>query len=151
MKSVRHFLTLISIVLFAGCSGRTALIPVSDPDLKKTPAELAADAAKRVYPASAPRGGDAQAQASVDHGVFNRIEAINLSDENWSNVEVWVNQTHVVHLANWNSKALKKINFQMLYDNTGKHFPIDNKGAQVSKIEILRDGKLYGVPMKMAD
>lgn len=151
MKAVRNLCILLSIALFAGCSGRTALIPVSDPDLKKTPAEFAADAAKRTYPANAPRGGDAQAQASVDHGAFNRIEAINLGGEDWNSLELWVNEKYVVYLATWPSKQLKKVNFQMLYDNTGNYFPIDNKGVQVSKIEILRDGKLYNVPMKMAD
>src|SRR3954466_760254 len=72
---VAGWVSVVSIVclsLLAGCQGRGALIPPPDPDLKKTAAEFAADSAKRTYPADAPRGGDAQALASVDYGVFNR-------------------------------------------------------------------------------
>src|SRR5687768_10053101 len=70
-------LSVVSVVclsLLAGCQGTGSLIPPSDPDLKKTATEFAADSAKRSYPASAERGGDAQALASVDYGMFNRVE-----------------------------------------------------------------------------
>jgi hypothetical protein len=151
MKLHVSILTIGLAMGMIGCAGRPALIPVSDPDLKKTSAEFAADAAKRSYKPEAARGGDAQAQAEVNHGMFNRIEAINLSEENWNNVELWVNGQYVVHLANWPAKQLKKVNFQMLFDNNGKSFPIDNKTVRVQKIEVERDGKFYNVPMVLAD
>jgi hypothetical protein len=142
---------MLALGLIAGCAGRTSIFPNSDKELRKPAVAFAADAAKRTYPATAPRGGEAQAQASVDHGVFNRIDAINLSDENWSNVELWVNEKYVVFIPNWPSKRLEQINFQMLYDREGGSFPIDNKALRVNKIEIFRDGKMYTVPTKLAD
>jgi len=134
-----------------GCAGRTSLFPNSDGNLRKTSAEFAADAAKRTYPANAPRGGEAPAQAAIDHGVLNRIEMSNLSGDNWSNVELWVNQKYVVAIPEWPSKRLEQINFQMLFDRDGRNFPIDNKTYRVEKIELVRDGKLYSVPSRLAD
>jgi hypothetical protein len=148
---VAAVMSVMCLPLLGGCQGTGALIPPKDPDLKKTAAQFAADAAKRTYPAEAPRGGDAQAQASVDHGVFNRIEMLNLSDDNWTDLEVWVNGTWVFHVSNWPAHSLKKVNFATLFDRDGKPFPMDNKSVRVNKIEILREGKVYDVPMKLAD
>jgi hypothetical protein len=142
---------VVCLGLFVGCSGRTALIPVSDPDLKKTSSEFAADAAKRTYPANVPNGGKAEALADVDYGVFNRMQISNLSDEVWSDMELWVNEKYVVALNNWPGKTLKKVNFAMLYDRDGKMFPTNNKDVRVQKIELLRGGKMYTVPSKLAD
>jgi hypothetical protein len=142
---------LFALALLAGCAGRPSLVPNSDKDLRKTSVAFAADAAKRTYPASAPHGAEAQAQASVDHGFGNRIEVINLSDENWSNVELWVNQKYVVFIPNWPSRRMEQINFQMLYDRDGGSFPTNNKAIRVEKIELFVDGKLHTVPAKLAD
>src|SRR5437763_15943917 len=84
-------LAVVCLSVAAGCQGRGALIPPTDPDLKKTAAQFAADSAKRQYPASAPRGGELQAMASIDYGVFNRVEIMNLSDEDYNDVEIWMN------------------------------------------------------------
>jgi hypothetical protein len=154
MKSqdaVRWMMWVMAVGVVAGCSGRTSLFPNSDKNLRKTPAEFAADAAKRTYPASAPRGGDAQAQAAIDHGVLNRIDVSNLSDETWNNVELWVNEKYVVVIPEWPGKRLEQINFQMLFDRDGKAFPIDNKNIRANKVEIFRNGKLYNVPSRLAD
>jgi hypothetical protein len=142
---------LAGLLIWAGCESAPAWIPVSDPDLKRTNAQFAADAAKRTYPAAAPRGGDAPVMADVDHGLRKRIQLENLSDENWDNMELWVNEKYVVSLAHWPSKALKKVNFAMLFDRDGKPFPSTTKEAKVEKIELLRDGKIYTVAMKLAD
>ena len=147
-------LSLLSIAFLAGCEGRTAIIPVSDGELKKTSTEFAADAAKRAYKTDAPRGGDAEAQAVVDHGMFNRMKLINLSGEDWTDVEIWVNQAYVVHLITWpggKDVNLKKINFAMLYNKDGKSFPTSNKDTRVEKLELFRNGKLYNIPMRLAD
>lgn len=139
------------LLAWAGCEGRPALIPVSDPDLKRTSAQFAADAAKRTYPASAPHGGDAEAMADVDHGFRNRIQVENLSSDTWNGVELWVNEKYVVYLPQWPSKTLKKINFSMLYDRDGQSFPTSNKTVRVDKLEMLMNGKLYNVPKRLAD
>lgn len=140
-----------SLLILMGCEGRPALIPVSDPDLKRTSAQFAADAAKRTYPANAPHGGDAEAMADVDHGIRNRIQLENLSSDNWDGVELWVNEKYVVYLPQWPSKGLKKVNFAMLYDRDGQSFPTSYKTTHVDKIEMLRNGKLYNVPKRLAD
>ena len=144
-------IAVLSVALLAGCAGRPSLLPNSDKDLRKTSVAFAADAAKRTYPASAPHGTEAQAQASVDHGFGNKIDVINLSDENWSNVELWVNEKYVVFIPNWPSRRMEQINFQMLYDREGGSFPTNNKSIRVEKIEIFKDGKLQTVPAKLAD
>ena len=143
--------SLMAVAALVGCAGRPSLLPNPDKELRKTSVQFAADAAKRQYPADGPRGGDAQAHASVDHGLGNKIEAVNLSDEAWNNVEVWVNQTYVVVVPNWPSKQLKVLHFQMLFDREGGSFPVDNKNIRVEKLEIVRDGKVYAVPTKLAD
>ena len=139
------------LLVWAGCEGRPSLIPVSDPDLKRTSAQFAADAAKRTYPVSAPHGGDAEAMADVDHGISKRIQLENLSSESWSGVELWVNEKYVVSLPQWPSKTLKKVNFAMLYDRDGQSFPTTNKNVHVDKLELLMNGKLYNVPKRLAD
>jgi hypothetical protein len=144
-------MSVVCLSLLAGCQGRGALIPPSDPDLRKTAAEFAADSAKRSYPASAPRGGDAQALASVDYGVFNRIEMMNLSGEEMDDLEVWINEKYVFHATKWPPRTLKKVNFATLYDRDGRPFPMDNQKVRITKIEILKDGKLYNVPTKLAE
>jgi len=141
----------LSVVVSGGCQGRGALIPPSDPDLKKTAAQFAADSAKRQYPASAERGGELQAMASIDYGVFNRVEIMNLSDEDYDDVEIWMNEKYVFHASRWPAHSLKKVNFATLYDRDGEPFPMDNRKARISKIEVLKDGKLFNVPSKLAE
>ena len=143
--------SVVCLSLLVGCQGRGALIPPSDPDLKKTAAEFAADSAKHSYPENAPRGGDLQALASIDYGVFNRIEIMNLSDEDLPDLEVWANEKYYFHVTKWPKRSLKKINFATLYDRDGRPFPMDNNKRRISKIEVLKDGKLYNVPTKLAE
>ena len=151
LRCTMSLVLLAGLSLLAGCEGRAALIPISDSDLNRTSAQFAADAAKRNYPATAPRGGDAEAMADVDHGVRNRIQLENLSGDEWEGVELWVNEKYVVYVAHWPSKSLKKVNFAMLYDRDGQSFPTNNKDLQVQKIEMLRGGKMYNVPKRLAD
>src|SRR3954471_21023395 len=57
---------LISVL--GGCQGTVSLFPNADPALRKTPAEFAADAAKRQpFKADAPRGGEAAGRAEVNY------------------------------------------------------------------------------------
>jgi len=143
--------SVIGLSMAAGCQGRGAIIPPTDPDLRKTAAQFAADSAKRSYPASAERGGELQAMASIDYGVFNRVEIMNLSDEDYNDVEIWMNEKYVFHASKWPAHSLKKVNFATLYDRDGEPFPMDNRKARISKIEVLKDGKLFNVPSKLAE
>ena len=140
---------LVLFLALGGCS--RPLMPTSDPDLKKNYMQMAADAAKRSYPADAPRGGEAVAQANIDHGMLNQIKVVNLSDQDWSDVELWVNGQYVVHLSNWSKGQLRKIGFKQLFDAGGKSFPIDNKAARVERVELHKDGKMFEVTTALAD
>jgi hypothetical protein len=141
----------VVVAIMIGCAGRPSIIPNSDKSLRKTSAEFAADAAKRhPYKSDAPRGGEAVARATVGY-TLNQLDVVNLSDEQWDDVEIWVNQKYVVHLPKMEPKKVKTINFQMMYDEKGKYFPINNNKVLVEKVEVLRDGKMYDIKTKMGD
>jgi hypothetical protein len=155
--AVMHKTSLLSVaavavlVLLVGCSGRPSIIPNPDKSLRKTSAEFAADAAKRhPYKKDAPRGGEAVARAQVGY-TLNQVDVVNLSQEPWNDVEVWVNQDYVVFVPSMPPNQLKSLPFQMMFDDKGNYFPLDNKKVLVKKVEILRDGKLYDVPVKLGD
>jgi hypothetical protein len=82
---------------------------------------------------------------------LNRLDIVNLSDEDWSDVEVWVNQGYVVHVPLMKAHELKRLNFQMLYNDNGQYFPVDNSKVLVKSVELYRDGKMYTVPVQLAD
>jgi hypothetical protein len=132
----------------AGCSGRSSIVPNSDPKLRKSSAEFAADAAKRQYHTDAPRGGEAAARAQVAY-MLDRIEMVNLSDEDWQDCEVWVNQQFVVHVPKMERGRLKRLDFQMIFNGQGKYVPTDK--FLVKRVEVFRDGKMYDVPVQLAD
>jgi hypothetical protein len=128
-----------------GCSGRPALFPNSDPTLRKSSTKFAADSATRFpYKADAPKAGDAVARAEISY-TLKHIFLVNLSDEPWSDFEVWANGSHVVFVKGLPKGEHVTLNFQMLYDGEGEYFPI--AGKQIDKLEILRDGKMYNVPI----
>jgi hypothetical protein len=131
-----------------GCSGRTSIVPNSDPKLRRSSAEFAADAAKRNYHTDAPRGGEAAARAQVAY-MLDRIEMVNLSDEDWQDCEVWVNQQFVVHVPKMERGRLKRLNFQMIFNDQGKYIPTNH--FMVKKVEVFRDGKMFDVPVQLAD
>src|SRR2546422_8577589 len=99
MNRIRLSLGCVVVVaLLAGCAGRSQLIPNSEPALRKTSAQFAADAAKRFpYKSDSPKGGDAKGRCQVGY-TLNVLEITNLSDEDWNDVELWVNRAYVVHL-----------------------------------------------------
>lgn len=145
-------ISVISIAVvagLAGCKARPSLVPNSDPTLRKTNAEFAADARKRhPYPADAEKGGEAVARAQVGYD-RNVLELVNLSSEEWKDVTVWVNRKYVVHLPRVEPGRLKIINFKMLYDNKGRALP--SSGTPIKTVEALRDGTLYDVPVRLAE
>lgn len=141
-------------LLNAGCTGQVSLFPNADPALRKTPAEFAADAAKRhPFKAGAPRGGEAIGRVAVNYDA-DTIEVVNLSDEDWADVELWINRSYVVNIPKVERGApqVKVLNFQMIYDSTGHTFPTNNTAAnQVRQVELFRDGKMYDVRFQLAD
>jgi hypothetical protein len=141
-------LSLLCLIFSAaGCvsDGRPALFPNPDPNLRKSSAQLAADAAKRSYEADAPKGGQAAARAQyelMDH----RIDLVNLSDADWDNVEVWLNHSYVVFVLKMEKNADKRLDFEMFFDRDGHHFSTVGGKTPVESLEIYRDGKMFTVP-----
>jgi hypothetical protein len=130
-----------------GCStdGHPSFLPNPDPALRKTSAELASDAAKRNYEADAPRGGQAAARAEFEL-MAHRFDVVNLSDTDWNDVEVWVNQQYVILVPAMPKEQDKKLDFEMFYDRDGHHFDTQGGKNPIKTLEIYRDGKLFTVP-----
>lgn len=142
---------LVGAMMLVGCAGRPSLIPNPDPALRKSSSEFAADAAKRFpYKADAPHGGEAVARSQVGY-MLNRLDMSNLSDEDWMDVEIWVNQAYVVHLPAMEKGKLKRIPFQMLFNDQGQYFPLDNHQVLVERVQVYRDGVMYDIPNVIAD
>ena len=153
MKSALVILTLAAAGFVAGCDGVPSPVPKSDPNLRRTSAQFAAEAAKRhPYKAEAPRGGEALGRAEYDL-VFGTLQVLNYSDEDWDDVEVWVNKKYVCWLPkiDKNKQRVKTIQFRMLYDEAGNHFATNNGKNPVQEVEIYRNGKVYTIPTFMAD
>src|SRR3954469_22021576 len=111
---------VIAFGMLAGCAGRTSILPNPNPQLRHSSAWYAADAAKRhPYKADAPRGGQAVARAQKGIG-SDRIEIVNLTpDEDWKDVEVWVNKKYVVYVPELKPKKLEVLFYQMFFDDGG--------------------------------
>jgi hypothetical protein len=155
LMSLRPCLAALVLASLAGCAGRPSLIPNSDPTLRKTSAQFASDAAKR-HPLNAalPSGGVARGRAQVGYG-RDTIEVVNLGSEDWQNVEIWANRKYVVFVPKISAGAqrVKTLNFQMMFDDKGHYFPLDNRKPEnmVRQLEMVRDGMLYTIPVKQAD
>lgn len=161
MRSKRMWMGLMAGVcaiwggMMAGCAGRPSLLPNSDKNLRRTSAQFAADAAKR-HPINTdiPAGGEAVGRAQVGY-MLDQVEVWNGSDEDWNDVEIWANRNYVCFVPRIEArgKRTKTLNFQMFYDADGNYFPTDNKTAtrQISQLEMVKDGKLYSIPLRLAD
>ena len=145
-------LTLAGILF--GCQGRPTLFPNSDSNLHKTSTEFAADAAKRFpYPGdTAGKGGEIAGRAEVDTMMTN-LQLLNSSEDDWKDIDVWVNKSHVCHipLIPKGKEKVETISFSMLYDEHGNYFTTQNGKNPVNRVEIVRDGKIYTVPVRLAD
>ncbi len=149
IRAAAFALTVSLGMMAVGCSGKPPLIRNPDPALQKSGPEFSADAVKRFpYPASAQQAGRAVARAQVGYA-FNRLEIVNLSDQPWTDVEVWVNRSYVVHVPKMEPGTLKRLPFEILYNDAGQHFP--KRGVLIERVEIHQDGKIYEVPIQLAD
>jgi hypothetical protein len=153
---IRVLAVAVVTVVFAlaggGCAGRVAIMPNSDKALNRTPAQFAAEAAKQSYPTDMADGGTAEARAQVAYEV-DQIQLLNLSQEDWTDLELWVNRKYVIHLPRLEAgkKRVKTVTFLMLYDDQGNPFPSDNMKQKIDSLEMVRDGKKYTIPLVLAD
>jgi hypothetical protein len=133
-----------------GCEGSVSLLPDADPALRKPPAVFSADAAKRQYEADAPKVQDSQSRAQYAL-ILREIDLANISNKDWSNVEVWINGQYVVYCPSFDKKSDKCLYFTMFYDQSGHHFDTQNGQNPVKSLEVYRDGVLYQVTDHVAD
>lgn len=143
----------LSAGLFLGCAGRPSILPNADKTLRKTSAQFAADAAKRhPYKAEAPRGGEIAGRAQVGY-MLDWLEVANLSDTDWTDVEIWVNKKYVVAVPLMEKGAARvtRFPFQMIFDDGGNSFPTDNNKTRIESVELYKDGKMFDVTTKLAD
>ena len=153
MNKLAILLALAGAGLAIGCAGRPSLIPNSDPSLRRTSAQFAADAARRhPYKGEAPRGGEALGRAEYNL-VLGTVQVLNYSDEDWDDVEIWVNRKYVCWLPKIEKgkQRVKTINFQMLYDDAGNYFWTNGGKTPVQEVEVFRNGKMYTIPTYLQD
>ena len=74
---------------------------------------------------------------------------VNLSKNDWSNVEVWVNQKYVLFIPEMQHDVDKKLDFEMFYDRDGHHLDTQHGKYPIKTIEFCLDGKLYSVTATM--
>jgi hypothetical protein len=149
---------ILAALLIAGCqTNYTSLVPNPDRDLNKSPTDFKADAAKRIYPATQPSLVATTAPAQVEPAPFRGevdyqldvINIVNLSDTQWNNVEVWADAKYVCFVPTFPAKMQRGIAFRILYSRDGERAPI--KGLWLKKVELVKDGKIYRVPIFAAD
>ena len=126
-------------------------MPNDNPALRKKPAEFAADAATRhPYPAGVPVAETYDVRAEADY-LFDNLDLLNFSGRPFEDVEVWVNETYVVHLPVLPDGDVQEIPFRAMYDGTGDHFPTNNRRAQIETVRLLVQGEALDVPMDIKD
>lgn len=143
----------VTFALLAGCEGRPGLLPNSDPALNKTSTQFAADAARRFpYPSALPHPGTADGRAEVDV-MLTRLQILNSSDEDWKDIEIWVNQSYVCHVPNIpkGKQRVETVGFEMLFNVNGDFFTTSGGKNPVTLIEMRRNGKVYQLPIVLAD
>ena len=130
----------------AGCKNAT-VFPSSDGTLNKPAADFAADAAARFpYPSNLQNAGPIRGLAEIGYDA-NVINLANYSGGTWTDVELWVNRSYVLHLATVDTSEAKLLPFKLFYDASSQHLP--EQGVYVTSLELKKDGVLYAVPTQI--
>jgi hypothetical protein len=133
-----------------GCETQVTVVPNNDPTLRKPVKTFAADASKRTYEADAPKVPDYDFRGQYAL-ILRRIDLANISERDWDNVEVWINQRYVVHCPKFEAKSDKSLAFRLFYDNKGHRFDTDMGKNPIESVEVYRDGVMYTVTTRVAD
>jgi hypothetical protein len=142
---------LVAFGVLAGCDAHPSLLPNSDTDLQKTSMEFAADAAKRTYESTAPRGDDSHCRAEIEYMLgTGQITITNVGDDDLSNIEVWLNQKYVVYIPKIAKGDDRTIPFKMTFDANGDYY-VPDVTKSPTNVEIFHDGKMYTVTTQLPD
>lgn len=140
------------VLLLAGCTTRPAYFPNADPALRKDQWQFAADARTRHYEANAPRGGMADGGVEIDYAV-RRLNLVNSSPTDWTNVEIWVDKKYVIFVPRVLAHAQRAelLDFNTIFDQGGRPLPPDISTTPINTVEMFRDGKMYDLMVRLAD
>ena len=85
--------------------------------------------------------------------MLKRLQILNSSEEDWNNIDIWVNQSYVCHVSSIpkGKEKVETIDFTMLYNDKGDYFTTDGGKNPVTLVEIRKDGKFMQVPIRMAE
>lgn len=145
-------LAIPAILIAAGCTTRPAFFHNPDPALRKEQWQFAADARTRHYEADAPRAGNANGGVEIDYAV-RRLNLVNSSSHDWVNVEIWVDKKYVIMVPRVLAEAQRAelLDFNTIFDHDGRPLPPDINTTQITTVEMYRDGKMYDLPIHLAD
>jgi hypothetical protein len=147
---MRRALLVLSVVagsMVLGCQDNAVLIRSSDASLNKSAITFASQAKEHFpYPADAQRGSRIDARAEIGY-MWNVVNILNFSDQDWENVELWVNKSYVLPLEKMEAGKTKRISFKMIYNENGEYFPLG--GTMIKELEIRKNGILYTVPTQI--
>ena len=147
MRRALFALSIAACSLIVGCKDNAVLIRNSDANLNKSAATFASEAKNYFpYPADARRGERIASRAEIGY-MWNIINVVNYSDQDWENVELWVNKSYVLALPKMEAGKTKRISFKMFYNEQGQYFPLG--GTMIKEFEIKKDGVLYTVPTQI--
>lgn len=147
MRRALFALSIVAGSLTLGCQGNAVLIRNTDTSLNKSAATFASEAKEYFpYPADAQRGERIDARAEIGY-MWNVVNIVNYSAQDWENVELWVNKSYVLPLAKMEAGQTKRISFKMIYNDQGEYFPLG--GTMIKELEIKKDGILYTVPTQI--
>lgn len=139
---------LLGAALVIGCAPRPGVVPNSDPALNKPVASYRTAAAQKIYPSEAPRVKNLAARASVGYAA-KTVDVANLTAEDWTDLEVWVNGEYVVALPKIDKGTLRSIPWDALFDRNGNHLPTRSHDFVVRTVEVYMGGKVYEIPIRL--
>ena len=88
-----------------------------------------------LYPSGSPVLGTAAARATVQYG-RNKIELANLGQLPWTSGRVWINRTWSVQLPHTKAGKLRRLDFGLFRDASGRPFPKNNQSVRVERLEL---------------
>lgn len=137
-----------------GCEATPSVVPQSDPALNRTSAQYAADAVKHFpFKGNLPTSDETPARAMPDYSL-DFVDLVNLSHRDFTDAEIWLNREYEMTVPLLKAREIKRLNFRMFYDDKGDHFPLNNDvqkgGVIIRQMEIIMDGKIYEVPVRIA-
>jgi hypothetical protein len=144
---------LVAGGLVVGCEATPAVVPQSDPALNKTSAQYAADSVKHFpFKGNLPVSDEQPARALPDYSL-DFVDMVNLTHRDFNDAEVWLNREYEMTLPTLKAGEIKRLNFRMFYDDKGDHFSLNNNlekgGMIIHQMEIIMDGKVYEVPVRV--